>query len=168
MVKNSVKIQVDGKTFTLMGEETQEQMKEVAAYIDGKMRHIRQNSGAVKMDASLAYVLTSLNVANDYYKEKEAKAVLEGRVLGLSTRLEEMNQLLEDANLQLQDYTLMQEKLAELEATLLAKEKAPVTAEKAPEANGGDAQEKDSTSNTNNANNTNNTYHTYKGKRNKR
>ena len=36
-MKNRVKITIDGKNFTLVGEETEEHMREVAAYIDKKM-----------------------------------------------------------------------------------------------------------------------------------
>ena len=68
-VNNKVKITIDGKSFTLMGPETEEHMMQVAGYIDQKMTEIRKNSKAVAIDSSLAYILTSINVANDYFKE---------------------------------------------------------------------------------------------------
>lgn len=68
-VNNKVKITIDGKSFTLMGPETEEHMMQVAGYIDQKMMEIRKNSKAVAIDSSLAYILTSINVANDYFKE---------------------------------------------------------------------------------------------------
>lgn len=68
-VNNKVKISIDGKTFTLMGPESEEHMLQVAEYIDQKMTEIRKNSKAVAIDSSLAYILTSINVANDYFKE---------------------------------------------------------------------------------------------------
>lgn len=52
-----------------MGPETEEHMMQVAGYIDQKMMEIRKNSKAVAIDSSLAYILTSINVANDYFKE---------------------------------------------------------------------------------------------------
>ncbi len=61
-MKNRVKITIDGKNFTLVGEETEEHMREVAAYIDKKMTEVRQKAAVVALDASLAYVLTSINV----------------------------------------------------------------------------------------------------------
>ncbi|MBR5590152.1 MAG: cell division protein ZapA, partial [Anaerotignum sp.] len=33
-MKNRVKISIDGKSFTLVGEETEEHMRQVATYID--------------------------------------------------------------------------------------------------------------------------------------
>ena len=96
-MKNRVKISIDGKSFTLVGEETEEHMRQVAEYIDLKMTEIRQKAVAVTLDSSLAYVLTSINVADDYFKEKAYTAELEGRLLGLTTRVQELASRLEEA-----------------------------------------------------------------------
>ena len=96
-MKNRVKISIDGKSFTLVGEETEEHMRQVAAYIDYKMTEIRQKAVAVTLDSSLAYVLTSINVADDYFKEKAYTAELEGRLVGMTARLKEMTARLEEA-----------------------------------------------------------------------
>lgn len=96
-MKNRVKISVDGKSFTLVGEETEEHMRQVAAYIDAKMAEIRANAVAVTLDSSLAYVLTSINVADDYFKERAYTAELEGRLLGMTARLQEMDHKLGEA-----------------------------------------------------------------------
>lgn len=82
-MKNKVRIAIDGKSFTLMGNESEEHMQNVAAYIDQKMREIRKTSQSVSLDSSLAYVLTSINVADDYFKEVE-------RSLSLEAELDEM------------------------------------------------------------------------------
>ncbi len=71
-MKNRTRISIDGKNFTLMGDESEAHMQRVAAYINGKMKEVR-NTTAVVLDSSLAYVLTSINVANDYLKELERK-----------------------------------------------------------------------------------------------
>lgn len=96
-MKNRVKISIDGKSFTLVGEETEEHMRQLAEYIDQKMTEIRQKAVAVTLDSSLAYVLTSINVADDYFKEKAYTAELEGRLLGMTTRAQELAQKLEEA-----------------------------------------------------------------------
>ena len=96
-MKNRVKISIDGKSFTLVGEETEEHMRQVAEYIDRKMVEIRQKAVAVTLDSSLAYVLTSINVADDYFKEKAYTAELEGRLVGMTARLKEMTARLEEA-----------------------------------------------------------------------
>ena len=96
-MKNRVKISIDGKSFTLVGEETEEHMRQVAAYIDQKMVEIRQKAVAVTLDSSLAYVLTSINVADDFFKEKAYTAELEGRLTGLTARMQELSDRLEEA-----------------------------------------------------------------------
>lgn len=96
-MKNRVKISIDGKSFTLVGEETEEHMRQVAEYIDQKMTEIRQKAVAVTLDSSLAYVLTSINVADDYLKEKAYTAELEGRLLGMTTRAQELANRLDEA-----------------------------------------------------------------------
>ena len=96
-MKNRVKISIDGKSFTLVGEETEEHMRQVAEYIDFKMMEIRQKAVAVTLDSSLAYVLTSINVADDYFKEKAYTAELEGRLTGMTARAQELAKRLEEA-----------------------------------------------------------------------
>lgn len=115
-MKNRVKISIDGKSFTLVGEETEEHMRQVATYIDQKMTEIRQKAVAVTLDSSLAYVLTSINVADDYFKEKAYTAELEGRLIGMTARVEELSAKLEeaekardDAENKLDEYTLAME-----------------------------------------------------------
>ncbi|MBQ3031775.1 MAG: cell division protein ZapA [Anaerotignum sp.] len=115
-MKNRVKISIDGKSFTLVGEETEEHMRQVAEYIDHKMTEIRQKAVAVTLDSSLAYVLTSINVADDYFKEKAYTAELEGRLSGmtarakeLAARLEEAEKAMEAAEAKLDEYALAME-----------------------------------------------------------
>lgn len=96
-MKNRVKIAIDGKSFTLVGEETEEHMRQVAEYIDQKMAEVRQKASAVEIDSSLAYVLTSINVADDYFKEKAYVAELEGRLIGMTARAQELAGKLEEA-----------------------------------------------------------------------
>ena len=96
-MKNRVKISIDGKSFTLVGEETEEHMRQVAEYIDRKMVEIRQKAVAVTLDSSLAYVLTSINVADDYFKEKAHTAELEGRLIGMTARVQELADRLDEA-----------------------------------------------------------------------
>ncbi|MCI5680063.1 MAG: cell division protein ZapA [Bacteroidales bacterium] len=112
-MKNRVKISIDGKSFTLVGEESEEHMRQVASYIDEKMAEVREKAVAVTMDSSLAYVLTSINVADDYFKEKAYVAELEGKLQGLTARvqdlsakLEEAEKSREDAENKLDEYTL--------------------------------------------------------------
>lgn len=88
---NRVKIMVDGKTFTLMGQESTEHIQKVATYIDEKMKEIRSSSTSITMDASLAYVLTSLNVGDDYFKALEERETLLARLKEAQEYLDEID-----------------------------------------------------------------------------
>ncbi|MDD4842853.1 MAG: cell division protein ZapA [Anaerotignum sp.] len=114
-MKNRIKISVDGKSFTLVGEETEAHMQAVAACIHKKIEEIRTSAAAVKLDTSLAYVLTALNVADDYFKEKDKNAELEGRNLGLSTRLEELISQLEETKAELDEVKAERDELKEIQ-----------------------------------------------------
>ena len=105
-MKNRVKISIDGKSFTLVGEESEEHIRSVAAYIDEKMTEVREKAVAVTLDSSLAYVLTSVNVADDYFKEKAYTAELEGRLIGMTARVQELTHKLEN---KLDEYILAME-----------------------------------------------------------
>ena len=116
-VNNKVKITIDGKSFTLMGPETEEHMMQVAGYIDQKMMEIRKNSKAVAIDSSLAYILTSINVANDYFKEVKHQLEQEDCIEDL--RLQIMSEKAKTAELQEQlerDKRRLERKLQEYQA----------------------------------------------------
>ena len=88
-MKNRVKISIDGKSFTLVGEESEEHIRSVT--------EVREKAVAVTLDSSLAYVLTSVNVAEDYFKERAYTAELEGRLIGMTARVQELTHKLEEA-----------------------------------------------------------------------
>lgn len=127
-MKNRVKITIDGKNFTLVGEETEEHMKNVAAYIDAKMAEVRQKAAVVAMDASLAYVLTSINVADDYFKEKEYRAELEERLTDMTARAKELSEKLAEKEAE-QAGREWEQRLKDLEDRLAFSEKAREAAE---------------------------------------
>lgn len=127
-MKNRVKITIDGKNFTLVGEETEEHMRDVAAYIDKKMAEVRQKAAVVALDASLAYVLTSINVADDYFKEKAYCSELEGRLIGMTARAKELSEKLAEKEAE-QAGKEWERRLKDLEDRLELSERAREAAE---------------------------------------
>ena len=75
--KNSVSVRVCGKTMTLTGNESVEYMTKVADYIEQKAEEIRNSDNSRALNANLISVLTSLNIADDYFKMKEKKEAVE-------------------------------------------------------------------------------------------
>ena len=69
--KNHVQVMIEGKLMTLVGTESPEYMKSVAEYIEEKNKEIRSGENGRRMNVAMASILTSINVADDYFKEKE-------------------------------------------------------------------------------------------------
>lgn len=118
--KNKVEIRIAGKDYTLVGIESEEYIQKVGLYIDRKTTEImRQNS---RLSTSMAAVLTSINVADDFFKsyerEQEAKNEV-SRLMEELEKLKEENRKLSEKNedLDLKSNVLMLD-LAKREAEL--------------------------------------------------
>jgi len=67
--KNMVSVRVCGKTMTLSGNESVEYITEVANYIEDKAEDLRKSESSRNLSPNLVSVLTSINIADDYFKE---------------------------------------------------------------------------------------------------
>jgi len=76
---NRVTVSIAGLDYTLLSGETEAYMQEVASYVNGKVTEIR-DAGAAALEAA---VLGALNVADGYYKEREASQGLREQVKAL-------------------------------------------------------------------------------------
>lgn len=119
-LKNKVEVRICGKDYTLLGVESEEYIQRVGLYIDKKMNEISRTNN--KLSTSMAAVLTSINVADDFFKahenennlKRELKQVLEEleRQKSENMRLSDENTLLTSRN------TSLQLELAKREAEL--------------------------------------------------
>lgn len=127
--KNNVSVRVCGKTMTLTGNESVEYMTKVANYIEEKAEEIRRSDSSRTLNPNLISVLTSLNIADDYFKMKEKRDALEQQLaklkeetqaLGSSPEeLEQKNKMLslEEEKLEVENRSLLQQ-LEEAKASL--------------------------------------------------
>jgi cell division protein ZapA len=69
--KNEVQVQIFGTGYTIRGEEDQEYIQKVAAYVDQKMREINEKLPVASL-AKVA-VLASLNLADELFRERSAR-----------------------------------------------------------------------------------------------
>ena len=67
--KNMVSVRVCGKTMTLSGNESVEYITKVANYIEDKAEELRNSESSKNLSPNLVSVLTSINIADDYFKE---------------------------------------------------------------------------------------------------
>ena len=75
-LKNKVQVIIEGKILTLMGTEPEQYLKNVASYIDTKMTEIRKSQSSQALSASMVSVLTSINIADDFFKEVDKTKAL--------------------------------------------------------------------------------------------
>lgn len=66
--KNKIEVLIGGKVYTIVGEEGPEYMQRIARYIDLKMEELGQAESIKRLSTSSMAVLTSINVADDYFK----------------------------------------------------------------------------------------------------
>lgn len=108
--KNKVVLRIAGKDYTLVGVESDEYIQKVGLYIDKKMNEIIKTNN--KLSTSLAAVLTSINVADEYFKSYESETHLKkelkhahdelGKMREENRRLSSENSILDGKNTNLQ------------------------------------------------------------------
>lgn len=68
---NEAKVLIDGKVYHLVGEESEEYMHLVAAYINHKISEVESLDAVKRMNSKTRSILTILNIADDFIKEKD-------------------------------------------------------------------------------------------------
>ena len=71
MKYNDVEVIINNKRYTLCGYESDAYLQMVAAYLNDKYVEMRNSDGFVLMDQDMKSTLIQLNIADDYFKEKE-------------------------------------------------------------------------------------------------
>lgn len=69
--KNYTDVLIGGKIYTLGGQEEENYLQQVASYINEKLSALRRQEGFSKRDADYQAVMVYLNLADDYFKERE-------------------------------------------------------------------------------------------------
>jgi cell division protein ZapA len=80
-MKEKAVVTIGNKQYTIVGLESQEYISKVGKYIDGKMKELIKSDSALTIEE--AAILTAINVADDYFKEKENSDSLRGEVAKL-------------------------------------------------------------------------------------
>lgn len=87
MVKRNIEVEIFGQRYSIKSEFSEDQVKEVAAYVDGKMQEVAETTKSV--DSLHIAILTALNIAQQYLQEKVNKEELLQRIQDKADRLEE-------------------------------------------------------------------------------
>ena len=75
--KNYTQVLIDGKIYTLGGLEEESYLQRVASYINEKISQMKRQEGFSKQSPDYQTVMIELNIADDYFKTKQAANSLE-------------------------------------------------------------------------------------------
>lgn len=78
--KSTVDVIIGGKVYTLSGYEEEAYLQRVAAYINGRVQELKNQSGFAKQAADMQNVLIQLNIADDYFKAREENEQLQRKL----------------------------------------------------------------------------------------
>lgn len=87
MTGNRVQVIIEGRPVKLVGVESEEYIKMVADYVNARFLEIKKSTetgGATS--GSMVSILTAINIADDYFKEKDKTAPLEKEMMKLKKR----------------------------------------------------------------------------------
>ncbi|MCE7793408.1 cell division protein ZapA [Salipaludibacillus sp. CUR1] len=62
--KRRTEVTIYNQQYTIVGEESSEQVRAIAELIDGKMKELKENNPY--LDSTKLAVLTAVNIGNDY------------------------------------------------------------------------------------------------------
>lgn len=74
--KKKVNVEIYNKTYTIVGTESAQHVRQVADIVDDKMHEIKKLNQS--LDPIRLAVLTAVNITNDYIKLQEKYMELEG------------------------------------------------------------------------------------------
>jgi cell division protein ZapA len=90
--ERDMKIEIYDQMYNVNGEQDEEYLKELAAYVDGKMRTIAESTHMV--DSLKVAVLAALNIADEMFTMRQKQQEIEGP---LRKRVEKCVSLVEKA-----------------------------------------------------------------------
>ena len=68
---NDVEVIINNKRYTLCGYESDAYLHMVANYLNDKHIEMKKSDNFMRMDQDMKGILVQLNIADDYFKEKE-------------------------------------------------------------------------------------------------
>lgn len=146
--KNYTQVLIDGKIYTIGGNEDEAYLQKAASYVNEKTAVMHRIPGFGKQSADYQQIMLELNIADDYFKaleradqmeeqknrmEKETYS-LKHELVGAQMRLDAVLQDLEDRQRQIEELTASKSRLErELRAARKQAERSRVEAESAQE-----------------------------------
>lgn len=126
--KNSTKVLIGGKIYTLGGYESEEYLQKVAVYLNNKLSDLSSIPGFNRQHADIRGIMLSLNVADDYFKARSQAEVFEEDSVSKDREVYDLKNDLIASQIQLErlkeDYEKLKSEKKELERKLAEKKTA--------------------------------------------
>lgn len=86
--KNRVEVNIAGKEYTLVGIESEEYIRKVGSIVDEKMSEVIESN--INLSASMAAVLTSVNLADELYKTNKENNKIIGELTDCKQKVDKL------------------------------------------------------------------------------
>jgi cell division protein ZapA len=84
-MKTPINVQIGGQRFALRGDQDERMMREMASYVDGRMKELQKQTRTA--DTQSLAVLAALQITEELFKERRAREDLKKRVRERSNAL---------------------------------------------------------------------------------
>ena len=101
--KNSTKVLIGGKIYTLGGYESEEYIQKVGYYLNNKLTEIQKLESYKRQSNEMKSILAQLNIADDYFKAKKQAEILEDGITSRDKEIFDLKHTLIDLQRQLDD-----------------------------------------------------------------
>lgn len=98
--KRKMEVIIDGKVYTLAGEESEEYMQRIASYVNNKIQELKVSPSYKKLNKDLQGILLALNISDDLYKTKEVLQMVKEEFDRKDKAIYDMTQQLSNEKLQ--------------------------------------------------------------------
>ena len=136
--KNYTDVLINGKIYTLGGAEEESYLQQVASYINEKMSGLQHQPGFQRQSDDYKSVMTCLNLADDYFKERQYAARLENENQNLEKETYSLKHELVSTQMKLEalhrETEELRRQMKELMLRIPEREEAPAVSETAREA----------------------------------
>jgi cell division protein ZapA len=84
-IMESVQVEIFGQVYSIKVKDDPAYIREIAAYIDAKMKEVQKGTGTV--DPHRVAILTALTITDELYRLREQRTVMEKTVDNAAKRL---------------------------------------------------------------------------------
>jgi cell division protein ZapA len=88
----SIQIEIFGQTYSIMGKDDPAYIRELAAFIDGKMKEVQKGTGTG--DPHRVAILTALTITDELYRLRRQFGLLEKTAENATKRLLDLTERL--------------------------------------------------------------------------